>query len=230
MNPRTGGLTVLALALVAAMTVLGVWQLGVYDDQQRDDARERAVSTPVALGDLIGPDAPFPADGVGSPVRVSGSYAASEQFYVERFPGSPLEYAAVTPLVIEGSAVLVVRGGTDELTAPPPTGRVMVEGLLEPPTTEGARLDSRRVTDGLNIARLVEAFDRDLYSGYIVLTDSTPAESLPAVKPSLPEPSRWAGIRNLVYAVQWWVFAGFVVFMWWRIVSEADDRRPDPVR
>ena len=41
---------------------------------------------------------------------------------------------------------------------------------------------------------------------------------------------RWAGIRNLVYAVQWWVFAAFVAFMWWRMVSEppgSHDERPE---
>ena len=224
------GLALVALVLVASMVVLGLWQLGVYDDQQRSDARERADRTPVPLTESLGPDDPFPADLVGMPVTVSGTYAPRDQLYVEGLPGSGHRYAVVTPLVVQESAILVVRGSTDDLGASPPAGPVTVEGLLEPPMPAGSRLDRHRVTDALNIARLVEGVNRDLYSGYVVLEGSVPAERLPAVAPPLPDPSRWAGIRNLVYAVQWWVFAGFVVFMWWRIVHEADDYDDERVR
>ena len=47
--------------------------------------------------------------------------------------------------------------------------------------------------------------------------------TLTPVEPPLPDPSRWAGIRNLIYALQWWLFAAFVAFMWWRIAHEDDD-------
>jgi hypothetical protein len=26
----------------------------------------------------------------------------------------------------------------------------------------------------------------------------------------------FTGLRNLLYACQWWVFGGFAVFLWWR--------------
>jgi len=109
------------------------------------------------------------------------------------------------------------------LEAPVPPGPLSIEGLLEPSSSEGSALDDMRVTDGIRTSSLVEAFDVDLYSGYIVLTTSTPAESLPPVEPPPPDPSRWAGIRNLLYALQWWLFAAFVGFMWWRIAHEANE-------
>jgi len=43
-----------------------------------------------------------------------------------------------------------------------------------------------------------------------------------------PDPSRWAGIRNLLYAFQWWLFAGFVAFMWWRVVGDPDTAAAGP--
>jgi surfeit locus 1 family protein len=60
----------------------------------------------------------------------------------------------------------------------------------------------------------------DLYDGYLVLTDSTPRSHLRPVTPPVPAASRLAGLRNLVYAVQWWLFAAFVVFMAWRMVAD----------
>jgi surfeit locus 1 family protein len=36
----------------------------------------------------------------------------------------------------------------------------------------------------------------------------------------VPDTSFTTGLRNLMYALQWWVFGGFVVFMWWRILRE----------
>ena len=40
---------------------------------------------------------------------------------------------------------------------------------------------------------------------------------LSAVTPaSLPKPPSFTSLRNLLYALEWWVFAGFAVFVWWR--------------
>jgi cytochrome oxidase assembly protein ShyY1 len=110
-----------------------------------------------------------------------------------------------------------------------PTGSVRVQGILEPSQDLAAPLDEQRTTNGIQIARLVSAFNNDLYSGYVIATTSDPPDALPAVVVPLPDASFWAGIRNLLYALQWWLFAGFVVFMWWRILRDTDGedaRRP----
>jgi surfeit locus 1 family protein len=43
----------------------------------------------------------------------------------------------------------------------------------------------------------------------------------------LPEASRFTAVRNLLYGVEWWVFGGFALFLWWRWVR--DETRPTPV-
>jgi len=44
---------------------------------------------------------------------------------------------------------------------------------------------------------------------------------LDAVTPArLPGADASSGLRNLLYAFQWWVFGAFAVFMWWRWVQE----------
>jgi cytochrome oxidase assembly protein ShyY1 len=209
------------------MVGLGLWQLDAYDERQSADALARQQERPTPLGRILGPDSAFPSDGVGRPVMVTGRYVADEQIYVRGLPGSTGRYAATTPLLTPtGSLILVVRGSTDELGGVPPGGVVTVSGLLEPSAGSGSPLSSQRVTDGLRIAGMLDGFSRDLYAGYIVLTDSRPDDPLSPVEPPLSEPSPWAGFRNLLYAVQWWVFAGFVVFMWWRIVRDGDSPGP----
>jgi surfeit locus 1 family protein len=222
---RVAGLSVLAAVLVAAMTWLGMWQLGVYDDRQHDDAATALAQAPVPLADILGPDDGITNDAVGRPVIVAGSYVAAEQFYVRELEGAHDTYAVVTPLLTStGSAILVVRGSAAEPHADVPTGSVELAGVLEPSMSDGGPLDASRVTDGIRIPALLSSFSHDLYGSYVIAQESIPTDALTAVEPPLGNPSRWAGIRNLLYAVQWWVFAAFVVFMWWRIIRE-----PEPV-
>lgn len=221
LSARALGLGVPALLLLVAMVALGLWQLDAYDQRQSADARARQQQPPTPLGQILGPDSGFPSDGVGRSVTVTGRYLADEQIYVRSLPGSTGRYAATAPLLTPtGSLILVVRGSIDEPAGVPPGGAVTVTGSLEPPSGSGSPPSRQRVTEGVRIASMLDHFSRDLYAGYIVLTDSHPDDPLPPVEPPLPEPSPWAGLRNLLYAVQWWVFAGFVVFMWWRIVRD----------
>jgi hypothetical protein len=34
-------------------------------------------------------------------------------------------------------------------------------------------------------------------------------------------------LRNILYAIEWWVFGGFAVFLWWRWVRDELDRARD---
>ncbi len=207
---------------MTAMVLLGLWQLGVYDDRQSADSVATLDEDPQPLDDVLGPDEAFPSDGVGKPVTVRGTYVADEQLYVEGLSGNDARYAVVTPLLTNsGSAVLVVRGGAEEAAADVPPGAVDVTGVLEPPAPEGGPVATGRITDGLRIAALVEAFSEDLYGGYVIASGSS-ADGLSPITAPAPDSSGWAGIRNLLYAIQWWLFAAFVGFMWWRIVGDLE--------
>jgi surfeit locus 1 family protein len=220
-TPRALGLLVVALALIAAMVAMGRWQFGVYNDHQRADAMAVLRRPPVPLQTALGPDQAFPTSSVGIPVTVSGHYDVPDQLYVRDFAGAKDAYAVVTPLVTaSGSAILVLRGSGPAPQAPSARGQVRVVGVLEPSGSQERILDARRISDGVWIPGLVSEVRPDLYSGYVVLTTSDPPEHLRPVAPPLPDPSRWAGLRNLAYAVQWWIFAGFVAFMWWRISTD----------
>jgi cytochrome oxidase assembly protein ShyY1 len=229
LNPRALGLGAVGLVLIALMTWLGLWQFSVYDNHQHAEAQAALAEPEVPLDSLIGPDDAFPSDGVSRPVQVTGTYLAGDQIYIRHLPGSPDQYAVATPLLTaSGSAIMIVRGSSETPSAAVPTGRVTVSGILEPATAISRPPNAAGITDGLSISSLVDAVEPDLYSGYVLLRSSNPEQSPPlaSVAPQLPDPSRWAGLRNLLYACQWWVFAMFVVFMWWRMTGDLAHEHP----
>jgi surfeit locus 1 family protein len=222
LTPRNLGLTVLAIMLTAAMTAMGLWQLDAYNQSQQLDAAATSRAAPVPLDTLLGPDQAFTADAHARPVAAEGEYA-DRQVLVDRGSEPPW---LVTPLVTDtGSAILVVRGlaepGSRTARPAPPNGHVRVVGSLQPSEVRGNDADlGDDVVPTLSTAQLISDFGADLYSGFVVLTEQSPPSTLPAATPPQPDASLTVGLRNLMYAVQWWVFAAFVVFMWWRIVRE----------
>jgi len=87
----------------------------------------------------------------------------------------------------------------------------------------------------LSVAELINRWDVPSYSGFLVGTGFTvagkdlgTATEGTAMQPVVVEPQpqetpvNW---MNIFYAVEWVVFAGFAIFLWWRLV--ADDYRRD---
>jgi surfeit locus 1 family protein len=224
-NARNAGLTAVAVLLVGAMVWLGRWQFSAYDQHQNADASAVLDLPPIPLDDALGPDAAFPAESVSRPVIVAGRYLGDEQFYVRDLGGNG-RYAVATPvLTSSGAAVIVVRGSASSVPTDAPSGQTRVQGVLEPSQGSAAPLDDERTTGGIQIPRLVSSFDEDLYAGYVIASD--PTDGLARVAVPRPDASFWAGIRNLLYAFQWWAFAAFVVFMWWRILRDSRDGDDD---
>jgi len=118
--------------------------------------------------------------------------------------------------------LIVVRGYSAERGDFPevPEGEQTFEVVLEPSETATTPLDEDRVTGSVRLPMLVNEIDLDLYSGFGLNTDQTQAAGLDLVGLPGIEPSWTTGVRNLVYAIQWWVFGLFAVFMWWRMCND----------
>jgi cytochrome oxidase assembly protein ShyY1 len=137
--------------------------------------------------------------------------------------------------------MLVVRGwapAAKDVPAPP-TGAVEVTGWLQP--GEGSGLADPDPGDDvipeMRIADAIQHLDQDLYGAYVVArevsTSSTTGEAgsttreaglEPVTPESLPKAPASTGLRNLLYAVEWWVFGGFAVFLWWRFCRDELER------
>jgi cytochrome oxidase assembly protein ShyY1 len=210
----------MVLALSAAVA-LGVWQYDAWGAGRAAEARDLSQAEPLALTKVMSGDDPFPGEYLGQPVSFSGEWLGGGTLYVaDRRLDGERGYWVVTPVLVEGSAMPVVRGWSAVPDAPVPSGAVDVEGWLQASEGSGRVDDDPRddVIPEMRIASVVEHVDADLYSAYVVgdvLSGAT--EGLKPVTPeSVPKVSGATHLRNLLYAFQWWVFGGFAVYVWVR--------------
>lgn len=249
-TPRFLGLFALLVLVVAATTMLGFWQLGVAQDEGRKQAVAAAAKLErKPLEQVTRPHAPFEAEFSNRPVTATGTYAADGQvLVVDRRLGSRTGTWVVTPLrLASGGTVAVLRGFVDgrPSTPPePPSGQVTVSGTLGPsesPRPGAAPLPAPQRAS-LDLSALVNEWPGDLYNAVIVAAGETASLGqgtqpiAPAGLTRVPPPRLDAGLnlKNAAYAVQWWVFGLFAVWMWWKIVraerrtaTEAQADTPD---
>ena len=242
--PRFWAVHLLALVLVGAAGLLGYWQYDAWQERRAAEAADLTQLAPVPLAAVLGPDDPFPGDRVGQPVIIDGTWLPEGTVLVSgREQDGRTGYWAVTPLAVGGPgdpAIPVVRGWTasPDAVPAPPTGPAELVGWLQPPEGSG-ETDADPTDDVLpqvRIADLVQHVDQDLYGGYAVVADRVAPGTWPvgedALNPGtegldratleqLPDAGRFTAVRNLLYAIEWWVFGFFAAFIWWRYVQDA---------
>ena len=223
------------LAVVVAV-LLGNWQLGAWQMHREARTAELTDLAPVPLEEVLGPDDPFPSKGVGRPVRMTGEWLTQDVVHVSGRQHEGAEgFWTVVPLLTCGtddtaagvggcadpSAMPVVTGWSATVAAAPaaPAGSDTVTGWLQP--GEGSAPDDDpddEVLPAVRVADLLQRVDEDLYGGFVILESPGEARgTAAAVTPeSLPEAPSSTGLRNFLYGIEWWLFAGFAVFLWWR--------------
>ncbi|EMF01899.1 SURF1 family protein [Streptomyces mobaraensis NBRC 13819 = DSM 40847] len=235
LTPRWWGINVFAVLAIPFCLFMGSWQLGRFETRvdshheqqtQADEAR-RAAATP--LRELL----PVTTETSGRKASATGRYDAEHQLLVpDRDLDERKGFYVLTPLrTDDGKALPVVRGWVpgdadskaDTAKVPaPPSGRVTVAGALqssESATSKGVR------TGGLptgqlgviSAASLVNLLPYQVYDAWITATDA-PAPLTP-VPPAAP-PNTGLDLKafqNLGYTGEWFVFVGFVLFMWFRL-------------
>jgi cytochrome oxidase assembly protein ShyY1 len=213
------GAVVLTLVLVGIAGRLGLWQYDAWQASRDAEARDLSGVPPVPLTDVMGNDDPFPAPDLGRPVEAAGDWIDGGFWVADRELDGEEGYWAVAPLQVGDAAVLVVRGWAPEPDAAllQATGQADVTGWLQAP--EGSLVTDDDPSDDvfpeIRVADAVQRVDVDLYSAYLVSQE--PAAGLRAAAlEALPSPSRFTGVRNLLYAGEWWVFGAFAAFIWWR--------------
>lgn len=206
---------------------------------------EQRPATP--LVDLLAPRAPFATELVGRRAQVTGAYEPGSGLVV---PGRVREGVEGVLVLVglrvdgtatpgEGDAILpVVRGwAPDEATArrflvpaAGPPVRVDVMGFLQVAEGSGAGIDGGR-TEAISAGELVNAWGGPIYTGYLVAQTETlvggagdleVVEGGPVLRLPAPTLGGDAGlnIQNLGYALQWWLFGGFAVALWVRLVRD----------
>lgn len=231
--PRFWGAHLLALVLVGTAFLLGYWQYDSWQERRAAEAADLSDLEPRPLDEVIGSDDPFPADQVGQPVEVAGTWVPTGTMYISgREQDGQEGYWVLTPLAVgpaDAPALPIVRGWVaDPEDAPaPPTGAAELVAWLQPPQGTN-EVDPDRTDDILpqvRIADLIQRVDQDLYGAYGVATE--PLDGLePATLEQLPDAGTFTALKNLLYAVEWWLFGAFAGFVWWRWVRDVTNEAP----
>ncbi|MFL6024727.1 MAG: SURF1 family protein [Marmoricola sp.] len=228
----------LAMILSVAIAVgLGMWQLDAWQTRRADAARDISHYKPVALATVMTGDSPFPGRSLGRPVTFTGTWMGSSTLYVDnRYQGDQRGYWVVTPVRVDGSrsAIPVVRGWSRKHSGPNPSGHVAITGWLQASEGSGP-IDLHPdddVIEMMRIASIVQHVPADLYSGYVVARDLAPssaADGLSSVSAAaVPSVSGFTALRNFLYALEWWIFGAFAIFVWYRwCVDTLNPPEPD---
>lgn len=229
-TPRWLALFGVLIAIIVVFAQLGLWQMSV----ARDDALTRAYAERAELEaepveDLLEPYESFPDALSLAPVEVSGEYDTDpdREFLIpeRRLDGEPGYWVATRLDTGDGAWIAGVRGFvTDPADVPPaPEGPVQVDGVLAPgesPSTLGELPDGQR--GSLDLSALINEWPGDPYNAFVFVQDESPATELQGMQrippPVIGEDVDW---RNLGYAMQWWVFAAFAAFMYWKFLRDA---------
>lgn len=229
LTPRFLGLLGVVLVVVVAFVLLGRWQLGVAESTAHREAVEEARSrAPVALTTVLRPHERFRGELSSRPVTATGRYADGQLLVPDRRLQGRTGSWVVTPFVVDGSGgtIAVLRGFVEDAAAagPPPTGPIAIRGGLAPGESPTRTVVGPGEIGSVDLSVLVNTWPGDLYNGFVFLEAEDPATGDQLTK--VPTPVGDTGIRwrNAAYAVQWWIFAGFALWIWWRMVRDESRR------
>jgi surfeit locus 1 family protein len=231
-RPRWIAALVLALAVAAAFAALGQWQLE--RSVNNTEAVQRASETAVPLHSIAEPQQPVTEASVGQLVTVEGQFLPVDFMILEeRLNEGDEGYWVVGHLAAEDGAGLAVALGwaqseqqaqdaLSRLEADAPfeasvTGRYLPGESPQQGDFESGQLSAMSTAALVNLWRTVD--ERGVYGGYLVAED--PADGLVAIYSPPPSTDVEINWLNIFYAAEWVIFAGFAVFLWYRLVKDA---------
>ncbi|GAA1506861.1 SURF1 family protein [Streptomyces albidochromogenes] len=235
LTPRWWGIHLFVVLAIPFCVFMGSWQLGRFEDrvethQAAEEKPDPGRQAAVPLDRLL----PVDKETSGRPATATGRYA--EQFVV---PGREVDgrrgaYVLTLLRTDGGKALPVVRGWLPAGAEAPaaPRGDVTVTGALqasENPGTDGVHAGGGLPKGQLGMisaASLVNLVPYDVYDAWITLGKADFGMlPVPAVAPQGSGLDLKA-FQNLGYTGEWFVFAGFVLFMWFRLMRrEAEAAR-----
>jgi cytochrome oxidase assembly protein ShyY1 len=248
LKPRWIAGLVFAIVVSGVFVLLSQWQFG--RSVQPEAPVSPATEETRALTGTLEPGHFFPGSVSDQMVSAEGTYDPAKQVLVPgRLKDGKTGYWVVSAFAVKGAPVLtgvaaspqtwipVARGWVSDpkdAVAPPP-GTVDLTGRLIPsesPLPETAPEAGH--ASAVSVAELINYWDVSSYPGFVAATaemvDGTDV-SAAAVSGDLkplnigPQPpAQKVNWLNLFYSLEWVVFAGFALFIWWRLVKD-DYRR-----
>lgn len=240
LRPRWIGALILALAVAAGFALLSQWQIS--RSVSEGTVLERPTETTLPLEDVATPQEPLIALVDGQRVSVSGQYNPQDTVVLsDRLNHGESGYWVVAHLTAEDGGGLAVAlgwtasesvatdvaakiiggsgGGLDEGTATV-TGRLVADEGPQTSDFQSGELHALSIGAMVNLWSVED--NAGVYNGYVV--SSSPVAGLDAIDAPEPDTSIEVNWLNIFYAAEWVIFAGFAVFLWWRLVRDVWER------
>ncbi|WEO96241.1 SURF1 family protein [Streptomyces sp. FXJ1.172] len=231
LTPRWWGINVFVLLAIPFCIFMGSWQLSRFEGRVHDSraATKQAASDQRETARPL--DSMLPVDKATSGRRVTARGRYGTQLLVPgRQVGEKNGFYVLTLLRTgSGKALPVVRGwlpgkADAAKASAPPAGEVTVTGALQASETPGDNGVSAAgglpagQTAAISSASLVNLVPYRLYDAWVTLDKAD--SGMKAVPASAPAGTGLdlKAFQNLGYTGEWFVFAGFVVFMWFRLI------------
>ena len=232
-RPRWIAALALALGVAAAFAALGQWQLERSVETAIVDDRD--TETPVALQSLAQPQAIMTSEASGRIVTVSGAWVENDDLVVtgrlsgddgSGTAGQSGDWIVRHLQTTDGSSLAVVAGYVPVGASMPnlPVGDATLEGRYVPSESPQSGNFENGERTVIAVADLINVWSDagPVYSGYLVLSDAP--VGLETVAAPAPELERELNILNLFYAIEWVLFGGFAVYLWWRLVKDEQEK------
>lgn len=245
-RPRWIAALVLALGVAVGFALLGQWQLARSIDSAT--VVERATETVVELASVAEPGGPVASSAAGQLVSVDGAFIASDYTVVgERRNGDAVGYWVVGHVETDDGPSLAVALGWAATEAAAASALAEVNGAeingaatngaasqaevrgryLPTEAPQGSDFENGK-QNNLSVAALINLWKdapSAVYAGFIV--SSNPPAGLDAIDSPAPSSEVTLNWLNLFYAAEWVVFAGFAIFLWYRLVRDAWEREQE---
>ena len=228
----------LALAISTVFVLLSQWQFSTAESDLPPSTDRTETVRP--LTEVFTPGVELFGTTADQMVSMTGSFRTEDTVLVEnRLYDGEKGFWVVTAFAVDGApddAVMpVVRGWVAEPgdAVPAPSGKASVVGRLLPPEAPVAQPiegESLPILPSLASSELINVWDAPGYSGFVsadeITVDGAAAETgeMRTVDIDAQPQETSVNWMNVFYAIEWVVFAGFSVFLWWRLVADAHRR------
>ncbi|MGV8913546.1 MAG: SURF1 family protein [Rhodoglobus sp.] len=228
-RPRWVGALVLALAIASSFALLGQWQLS--RSLEGGEITEQQSETIVELDSVATSQEPLASATTGQSVSFTAELVPGDYVVLaERRNTAGMGYWVVGHGVEPSGASIAIALGwapsTDaaasaisELERSQPA--TQFSGRLLPTESPQQSDFERGERSALSVGELVNLWQEvpaGTYGGYVVSFD--PPSGLEAIDSPPPSTEVSLNLLNVFYAVEWVVFAGFAVFLWFRLVRD----------
>jgi cytochrome oxidase assembly protein ShyY1 len=247
LQPRWIAGLVFAIAVSGVFVLLSQWQFG--RSTQPEVPVNPATEQVQALTQTLQPGDFFRGSVADQMVQASGTYDPAKQVLVAgRLKDGKTGYWVVTAFAVTDAPVLKGAAASPKTYIPvargwiadpadasaPPSGVIRLTGRLLPseaPVPNAAPEPGRATA--VSVAELINTWNVSSYPAFVSATaeksgtadvGAAAGSGLEPLSIAAQPPAAKVNWLNLFYSVEWIVFAGFALFIWWRLVKD-DYRR-----